>query len=84
MEAAQHQNSSSDLARLIGCFSEDELLELTGVTPGTLKAWRNRGTGPNHVLFGKNYLYRIADVEEYILSISDKNTSAIKASSMLM
>lgn len=56
----------STLAHMMKCITEEELAILTGNKVSTLKAWRNRGTGPIYARFGNNFLYRVEDVKTYI------------------
>ena len=46
-----------ELAHSLDCLTEGDLLELGGYTQGTLQSKRKRGTGPEYILFGNNYLY---------------------------
>jgi hypothetical protein len=36
-----------------------------GITPGTLKTWRRKGTGPRYIKPGKAVLYPLDAVVEY-------------------
>lgn len=76
MSVAMHTSPTPDLgtlAQMVGCLDEDGVATLAGVKPGTLEAWRKRGTGPAYVRLGSNYLYPIEALQAFI-------TSKIKAS----
>jgi hypothetical protein len=55
-----------DLAQRLDALTEDELILLAGVTPGTAEAWRKRGTGPAYVRLGNRVLYPRAAVAEFM------------------
>lgn len=61
MEAADTDApTGSRLAQLasdLGHLTEQDMLLLADVTPGTLEAWRKRGQGPAYVLAGNRYFY---------------------------
>lgn len=54
------------LARSLDCFTEEELQALANATPGTVEAWRKRGTGPAYARFGTRYLYPRAEVAKHL------------------
>jgi hypothetical protein len=48
-----------------GFLSTNDLAKRWNLRPGTLGRWRQRGTGPAFLKFGKAVRYRIEDVIEY-------------------
>lgn len=54
------------LASAIGCFTEEQLCQLAGITPSTAEAWRKRGTGPAYTRFGTRFLYPCDGVAKFI------------------
>lgn len=55
-----------ELARSLGCITEPELCALAEVLPSTAEAWRKRGTGPEHIVFGRAILYPRAALAEFL------------------
>jgi excisionase family DNA binding protein len=50
-----------------GLFTTEELAEFLGLSPRTLKDWRNQGKGPKSVRIGhKTIRYRKEDVDSWI------------------
>jgi hypothetical protein len=47
-------------------FTPAELADELNLKVTTLKAWRRKGTGPNHTTIGKKVLYRRATVIAWI------------------
>ena len=43
-------------------LSETEVAERLGVSPFTVRAWRQRGHGPRFMKIGRHVRYRLADV----------------------
>ena len=54
------------LAGSLDCLLPDDVALLTGTQPGTLLAWRKRGTGPSYVMAGNRVLYPRAAVAAYL------------------
>jgi hypothetical protein len=74
----EHQTVSpsvAELARLVNCLDEDSVATLAGVKPSTLDAWRKRGKGPEYILLGRNYLYPIAAIQQYVSGLVRTRTS---------
>jgi hypothetical protein len=76
------QNEDIDgraLARSLDCLTEEELTVLAKAEPGTVKAWRQRGKGPNYILFGNRFLYPRSAVQEHLQTlIRERNTQAAR------
>ena len=49
--------------------------EYLGLAVSTLNKWRCHGGGPVFIKMGRAVRYRVEDLEEYILSSTQKNTS---------
>ncbi len=48
-----------------GFLSTNDLAKRWNLRPGSLSRWRQHGTGPAFLKFGKTVRYRIEDVIEY-------------------
>lgn len=79
----QNQLTASSLARLVGCFTEQELSELAGVKPATVDAWRRRGTGPTYTRFGSSFLYPIESVKSFLISTAKSRSGYDPALGMI-
>lgn len=55
-----------DLAHSLDCLTEGDLQVLAGCTPLTAEAWRKRGTGPDYIRLGNNYLYPRKAMAEFL------------------
>ncbi|MGH3996745.1 MAG: helix-turn-helix domain-containing protein [Pseudonocardiaceae bacterium] len=53
---------------LRGTLSSDEAAEYLGVSVKTVLGWRLRGGGPRATKLGRRVVYRIADLEEFLLA----------------
>ena len=69
-------------AQMGGCLDEERVATLAGVKLGTLEAWRKRGTGPDHVRIGSNYLYPIEALQAFIMG-KVKTSIAINPQSLV-
>ena len=49
-------------------LTESDVSALYNIPKPTLKTWRSRGKGPNHVKIGSKVLYRHEDVKAWINS----------------
>jgi hypothetical protein len=54
------------LAAGLDCFTESDVMVLTGVKHSTLEAWRRNRKGPDYALVGMVYLYPKASVGEFV------------------
>ncbi len=72
-----NQNTSrlEVLADRLDCFTETDFQLIAGITPSTAEAWRKRKTGPDYILFGKNYLYPRKAVAKHLESITRERTA---------
>lgn len=70
------------LAQMVGCLDEHGFAMLSGVKASTLEAWRKRGKGPAYVLLGRNYLYPITAVQEFITT-KVRGSTAISPQSLV-
>lgn len=43
-----------------------EAAPIVGVSPATLKTWRNKGIGPPYVVIGTRVRYRVCDLEAWM------------------
>lgn len=50
--------------------------ELLSVAPMTLRSWRSRGDGPAYVKAGRRVVYRVADLEGWLLERREGGDSA--------
>ena len=55
-----------ELARRMGCITEEQFANLCGVTVDTVGSWRVRHKGPAHILAGNRHLYREVDVKAWL------------------
>ena len=53
-------------AARLGCFTEAEVVELTGYTPGTLYTYRRRRIGLPWVRIGPEVLYPVDALREHL------------------
>lgn len=54
-------------------MSTQQLAELLGVPPTTLRQWRHKNTGPRGIRVGKHVRYRPSDVEEWLERNADES-----------
>jgi hypothetical protein len=73
---------SSSLAASLGCFTEAELLTITGVKLATAKSWRMRGEGPAYIRAGKNFLYPRKAVSDW-LATRGRERKSVPAGALL-
>ena len=79
MNLTAEATTVTNLAKLVDCFDEDGFAKLAGVKLSTLDAWRKRGTGPEYILLGRNYLYPISEVQRHLISlVRTRNHSVAK------
>lgn len=52
-------------------LTPEELAELVGVSPGTLRGWRDRRSGPRAVKAGGLWRYREVDVIAWLDTLED-------------
>ena len=50
--------------------------DLLSVSPMTLRSWRSRGNGPSFVKAGRRVVYRVADLEGWLLERREGGDSA--------
>ena len=74
MDSIDHQ-----LARELGCFTEDDLAALTKTEISTLRNWRSRRFGPPFVTLGNVTLYPIAGSRTWIEKNSESTLPATAA-----
>lgn len=68
------RTNTQDMASRLGYITEEEFLDLAGVTPVTAEAWRKRGQGPEYALLGNKYYYSYDAVAE---ALAGKERKAI-------
>lgn len=56
----------AELARQLDCFTEADVQALASAKPGTVEAWRKRGTGPAYILFGNTFLYPREPLKQFL------------------
>lgn len=44
----------------------EDVSEITGITPDTLRHWRHRGVGPKSSRLGRRIVYRRSDVNDWL------------------
>lgn len=76
--------ATPNLARLVGCLSEQEFASLAGVKTETIDSWRRHGKGPDYVLLGRSYLYPLESVRQYIAGKTKEMRSSLTPSMMLV
>lgn len=67
------------MAERLDCFLEEDFQTLAAATPGTVEAWRKRGTGPAYIRLGNRYLYPRKAVSKYLESITKERSNVGKA-----
>ena len=60
------KNGVHELAREVGCFTEEELAALTKTETSTLRNWRTRRHGPPFVVLGNVTLYPIEGARDWL------------------
>lgn len=58
------------LAEMMGCVTEEQVSILAGVELSTVRAWRNRRTGPQHIPFGNARLYPVELLKAFLTSLA--------------
>lgn len=66
------------MAQSLDCFLEEDFTELADATPGTVEAWRKRGTGPAYIRLGKRYLYPRKEVAKHLESLTRERPNYAK------
>lgn len=75
---ARMENVITDrqLARELGCFTEEDLAALTKTEISTLRNWRSRRFGPPYVTLGNVTLYPIEGGKEWIIKNAETTLPA--------
>jgi hypothetical protein len=53
-----------EMASRMGYITEEEFIDLAGITACTAEAWRKRGQGPDYALLGNKYYYSYESVAD--------------------
>lgn len=57
------------MADKLDFITEEDFCLLANATPGTVEAWRKRGTGPEYIRLGRRYLYPRKAVAKHLESL---------------
>lgn len=55
-----------DLLSRLDVMSEEQMIALANITPGTAAAWRKRSEGPPWVRLGNAYYYPVPHAKEFL------------------
>ncbi|MGC4395806.1 helix-turn-helix domain-containing protein [Hydrogenophaga sp. T2] len=58
------------MADKLNCMTEEDFALLANATPGTVEAWRKRGTGPAYIRLGRRYLYPNKAVAKHLEALT--------------
>ncbi|WP_099720833.1 helix-turn-helix domain-containing protein [Bifidobacterium choerinum] len=47
-------------------YSSSEAARILGISPDTLRRWRDAGRGPAYILVGSRYKYEHSELESYM------------------
>lgn len=73
-----------EMAKALGCFTEEQVRELADYAETTLLNHRRRGTGPSYIVFGRAILYPIKPLGEYLQArVRDRSASNAVARDLL-
>ena len=73
-----------ELARALNCATDKEVQTLARVNGNTTAAWRKRGTGPEYLRFGNEFLYPIPGLAEHMQRrVRKRNDDLINAKDLL-
>ncbi len=67
--STQEMERIRQMADKLDCMIEEDFCLLANATPGTVEAWRKRGTGPAYIRLGRRYLYPYAAFRRYMDSL---------------
>ena len=76
-------SARADLARAVGCITEQEFCELLKIAQPTAETWRKRGKGPSFVRAGNAVLYPVDSVAAFIKAKARKPAGNVPAKSVL-
>ncbi|QHE85892.1 helix-turn-helix transcriptional regulator [Hydrogenophaga sp. BPS33] len=80
-DTAEHERIRQ-MADKLDFLTEEDFTLLANATPGTVEAWRKRGTGPAYVRLGRRFLYPRKAVAKYLDSLT-RERAALPAKGML-
>ena len=61
----------SGLRDCVGIVTATDLAEMFGVSQRLLRDWRRMEEGPRFLLVGRNYFYRIKDIQSWLDAVAD-------------
>lgn len=70
MSEAAELERVRQMADKLNCMTEEDFALLANATPGTVEAWRKRGTGPAYIRLGRRYLYPTKAVAKHLESLT--------------
>jgi hypothetical protein len=73
----------ADLARAVGCMTEQDFCALLKIAQPTAETWRKRGKGPAFVRAGNAVLYPVDSVADFIKTKARKPAGTVPAKSVL-
>ena len=82
MSESEELERVRQMAGHLDYMTEEDFALLANATPGTVEAWRKRGTGPTFVRLGRRYLYPRKSVAKYLESIT-RERAAVPGKAML-
>lgn len=72
------EETTREIRRALGVVSETEFAALTGAQISTVISWRSRGDSPAYIKVGREILYRLADIQDFLdqrAARGDRSTS---------
>lgn len=82
MSDTAEQERIRQMADKLDLLTEEDFTLLANATPGTVEAWRKRGTGPAYVRLGRRFLYPRKAVAKYLDSLT-RERATVPAKGML-
>ena len=70
MSEAAELERVRQMADKLNCMTEEDFALLANATPGTVGAWRKRGTGPAYIRLGRRYLYPTQAVAKHLAALT--------------